>query len=48
MTLIKFINAPKHPDGTYNKDFKRFVNAVIQRNPSEIQTVRYWLNKAIS
>ena len=42
----KFRNAAKD-EGVYdNKNFKKFINAVIEANPPAIQTLRYWLNKA--
>jgi len=38
--------AAKGPDVYDNKDFKKFVNAIIQQNPPAIQTLKFWLDKA--
>ena len=42
----KFKNAAKGESVYENKEFKKFLNEVIQKNPPAIQTLKYWLNKA--
>jgi len=45
-TLKKLSAISKDDDAAANKNFKKFINAVITANPPPIQTLRYWLNKA--
>ena len=44
-TIEKLYHASKSEDVFDNAKFKKFVNAIITKNPPPIQTLRFWLSK---